>query len=101
RSGEPGLSRAGRAMEEDSLWGIDAETLKKLGVAKRKFDHLAEGVDRGAHSAGVVICHARSALAVTLRELREKLDLSVGIDVDDSLGRRGDDLETHFLKRES
>ena len=85
---EQGLAGARRAVEQHALGRIDAEPLEQLGMAQRKLDHLAQRVDRVAHSAEIVVGDVGAALAVPGRIFRKQLDRGLGVDVDDALGRR-------------
>src|ERR1044072_3681753 len=69
-------------------------------MTEGQFDHLAQRVDRVAHSAKVVVGDVRPALAVFLLLLGKQLDLRVGADVDDALGGRAADSQAYLLKCE-
>ena len=88
---EQGLAGAGRAVEQHALGRIDAEPLEQLGMAQRQLDHLAQRVDRVAHSAEIVVGDVGAALAVLGGIFGQQLDRGLGVDVDDALGRRRDD----------
>ena len=69
---EQGLPGAGRTVEQNALRRIDSEALEQLGMAERKLDHLAQGVDRVAHTPKVVVGDVRPALTVIPRGIFRK-----------------------------
>ena len=90
-AGEPGLAGAGRAVEQHALGRIDAEPLEDLGIAQRQLDHLAQLVDGRADAAEIVIGDVGAAGLLGLGIFGAKLDLGIGVDVDDALGHGRDD----------
>ena len=101
RARQPGLAGAGRAMQQHALGRVDPEPLEQLRVAQRQLDHLAQRVDGVVHPAKIVIGDVGPALAVLpLGIFGEKLDLGVGVDVDDPLGGGLAHHQPHFLERE-
>ncbi len=87
-------------MKQHALGRIDSQALEQLRVAKRKLDHFAKGVDGIAHPAEIVVGYIGPAIALPAEIFGEQLDVGLGVDVDDSLGKRRYDLEAHFLKGE-
>ena len=70
-------------------------------MAEWKLDHFAKCVDRPAHSAQVVISDVGAPVAgLAAEEFGKQLDVRLGIDVDNALGRGRDDDEPHFLQSE-
>ncbi len=99
RAREPRLAGAGRAVEQHALGRLDAEPLEQFGIAQRQLDHLADLVDRVAQSAEIVIGDVGAARLLGLLIFGAQLDLGGLVDMDDALGRRRDDDETHLLQR--
>ncbi len=87
-------------MEKHPLGRIDAEPLEDFGIAKRQLDHLAQLVDRRAHAAEIVIGDVGAALLLGLGIFGAKLDLAIGVDMDDALGRGRDHDQADLLKSE-
>ena len=100
RARQPGLAGAGRAVEQDALGRIDAEPLEDLGIAQGQLDHLAQLIDGRAHAAEIVIGDVGAAGLLGLGIFGAKLDLGIGVDMDDALGRGRDDDEADLLQRE-
>jgi hypothetical protein len=100
RARQPCLAGAGRTVKQDAARRIDAEPLENLGIAQRQLDQLAELVDRGAHAAEIVIGDVGAARLLRLGIFGAQLDLAIGVDMDDALGRRGDDDEPDLLQCE-
>src|SRR3546814_2980125 len=99
RVGGARLAGAGRAVEQLGLGRIDAEPLENLRVAQGKLDHLAKLVDGRADAAQIVIGDVGAAGLLGLGIFGAKLDLGVGVDMNDALGRRRDDRQPDLLKR--
>ena len=97
---EARLAGAGRAVQQHALGRIDAEPLENLGIAQRQLDHLAELIDGRADAADIVISDVGAAGLLGLGIFGAKLDLGIGVDQDDALGRGRDDDEADLLQRE-
>ena len=97
-AGEAGLAGAGRAVEQDALGRVDPEPLEDLGIAQGQLDHLAKLVDGRADAAEIVIGDVGAALVGGLGIFGAKLDLGIGVDMDDALGRGRDDGEPDLLQ---
>ena len=100
RAREPRLAGAGRAVEQHALGRIDAEPLENLGIAQRQLDHLAQLVDGRAHAAEIVIGDVGAARLLGLGIFGAQLDLGIGVDMDDALGRGRDHDQADLLQRE-
>ena len=96
---QPGLAGAGRAVEEHALGRIDAEPLEDLGIAQRQLDHLAQLVDGRADAADIVIGDVGAAGVLGLGIFGAELDLGIGVDEDDALGRGRHDRQPDLLQR--
>ena len=97
---QPGLAGARGAVEKHALGRIDAEPLEDFGIAQRQLDHLAQLVDGRAHAAEIVIGDVGAALLLGLGIFGAKLDLAIGVDMDDALGRGRDHDQADLLERE-